>query len=236
MITIVLDTPIYVINELGKSDLVPYGPPTHSKRSARGVFFNVSTSSESFDRESLVTVLNAYDPEQIPWKRKAFRMFSRGFESSHHVIEILVSSRISSSERVTFDIPSSVSLFDRSGHRLRISKLPVDIILPNKEVHVATIFDVVTPTLKPVDSCGKIDQDDDDVSPLSQVELENRIRIPGVSDIISGVISGALAPVTDQITAVDSAEQEATLGTKIVEETGANAPIKVTEYVSAAVT
>ena len=237
MITIVLDTPIYVINELGKSDLVPYGPPTHSKRSARGVFFNVSTSSESFDRESLVTVLNAYDPEQTPWKRKAFRMFSRGYESSHHVIEILVSSRISSSE-LTFDVPSSVSLFDRSGHRLRISKLPVDIVLPkdDKRVHVATIFDVMTPTLKPLDSCGKLDQDDDDISPLSQVELENRIRIPGVSDIISGVISGALAPITDQITAVETAEQESTLGTKIVLETGANAPVKVTEYVSAAVT
>eukprot|EP00938_MAST-03A_sp_MAST-3A-sp1_P004610 g4610.t1 len=94
----------------------------------------------------------------------------------------------------------------------------------------------MTPTLKPLDSCGKLDQDDDDISPLSQVELENRIRIPGVSDIISGVISGALAPITDQITAVETAEQESTLGTKIVLETGANAPVKVTEYVSAAVT
>ena len=173
MITIVLDTPIYVINELGKSDLVPYGPPSHSKRSARGVFFNVSTSSESFDRESLVTVLNAYDPSRLG--NVKFRMFSRGYESSHHVIEILVPS-LSRPRAVKFDIPS-VSLFDRSGHRLRISKLPVDIRLPNKKVHIATISDVVTPTLKPVDSCEN-QSNTRIASPLSR-RVGESIRIPG---------------------------------------------------------
>ena len=260
MITIVLDTPIYVRNEWGENRLIPYGPPSHSKRS-RDVFFNVSTSSKHFKRENLITALNAYDPEQISWKRKAFNMFSRGYESSHHVIEILVSSRISSSERVTFDvrtclityikcmlyethehfdtkqIPSSVTLFDRSGHRLRIPNLPIQIVLPKHDtrVHFATVFDVVTPMLNDMKPCGKIDLDDE-VAPLSQVELADRIRIPGLDIILKGVIGVVVQPAVQQISAVDAPEQQDTLGTKITEETGANAPIKITEYVTSAVT
>jgi hypothetical protein len=244
MITIVLDTPIYVRSKYGKNTtLVPYGPPSHSRRGSIDVYFVVSLASKPFDFQSLTTVLNAYNSTHTTsWKRKAFSMFSHAYESSHHIIEILVPSRISSSSLVTFDLPSSVSLFDRSGNRLHISNLPADVILPpdEKHVHFAAMFDVVSQKVTIPEPCGRVEEEqqdeDGDAELLNQLEISHKALISPFGMIFEGIIGVVLEPVVKQISGMLSPQLADVLGPKILEQSAADVPLKTAMYVPAAVT
>ena len=245
LITIVFDTPIYVQSEWStyeKTEFYPYGPPTsfstktYSSTSPMKLF-RILNNTNLLSIRDITTDLNAYDPKHPTWRRRAFSMFSKAYESSHHVIEILVPFHMTSP--VIFDVSSPVSLFDRSGTPFQISNVPMEVVtlsLPSS-VYSATFFDVVTSTPSLENTCIS-SSDSEDRSFLNQVELETHAKhaVSPFGMMVGGMLGVIMAPMISQLSSIIGSENSVTLGSKITEETGANGPIKIVEYVTAAVT